>query len=152
MRIHFHFHFHFSSLCCAMNFILISCTERMAKRMQEPKEENRIVANSRPTAMNLTSSVPTRSSSVHSPIASRSPVILKPSSRQVGLSGEHGASTNQNSNPDAPSSSQGWQRSISTGGLVATGYQGYPENPETKGSEIRRSILATSFPKITRQR
>ena len=36
------------------NFSLISCiTERMAKRMQEQSEENRIVAKSRPTAMNL---------------------------------------------------------------------------------------------------
>ena len=30
---------HFSSLCCAKNFSLISCTERMAKRMQEQKEK-----------------------------------------------------------------------------------------------------------------
>ena len=78
---------HFSSLCCAKNFSLISCTERMAKRMQEQSEENRIVAKSRPTTMNLTSSVATSSSSVNSPIASRSPGILKASSRQVGLSG-----------------------------------------------------------------
>ena len=63
---------HFSSLCCAKNFSLISCTERMAKRMQEQKEENRIVAKSRPTAMTLVSSVPASSSSVNSPIASRS--------------------------------------------------------------------------------
>ena len=100
------------------------------------------------------------SSSVNSPIASRSPGILKASSRQVGLSGKLGANTSQNSNPDAASSSHGWQRDaqlfISTGGLVATdedqkslkrqeksiintgelvatGYQGYPENPETPG-------------------
>ena len=49
------------------------CTERMAKRMQEQSEENSIVAKSRPTAMNLTSSVATSSSSVNNPIASRSP-------------------------------------------------------------------------------
>ena len=59
-----------SSLCCAKHFSLISCTERMAKRMQEQKEENRIVAKSRPTAMTLVSSVPASSSSVNSPIAS----------------------------------------------------------------------------------
>ena len=45
----------------------------MAKRMQEQKEENRIVAKSRPMVMNLTSSVATISSSVDSPIASISP-------------------------------------------------------------------------------
>ena len=62
----------FSSLCCGRNFSLISCTERMAKRMQEQSEENKIVAKSRPTAINLTSSVATSSSSVNSPIGSRS--------------------------------------------------------------------------------
>ena len=39
--------FRLSLLC--QNFSLISCTERMAKRMQDQKEENRIVAKSRPT-------------------------------------------------------------------------------------------------------
>ena len=38
-------------LCCAKNFSLLSCTERMANRMQERSEENRIVAKSKPTAM-----------------------------------------------------------------------------------------------------
>ena len=42
---------HFSSLCCAKNFSLISCSQTMAKRMKEQKEgDNRIVAKSRPTA------------------------------------------------------------------------------------------------------
>ena len=113
--------------------------------------------------MNLTSSVATSSSSVDSPIASRSPGILKASSRQVGLSGKPDASTNQNSNPVATSSSQGWQRDAqlfistgkplttdkdqkslnrqeesvtSTGKLVTTEYQGYSGNPEVpKDSE-----------------
>ena len=107
--------------------------------------------------MNLTSFVPTSSSSVNSPIASRSPGLLKASSRQVGLSGILGARANQSSNPDAASSSQGLQRDaqlfistgtlvatdkdqkslnrqeksvISTGELVATEYQGCSENPE----------------------
>ena len=35
----------------------------MAKRAQEQKDEDRIVATSRPTAMNLSSTVPARSSS-----------------------------------------------------------------------------------------
>ena len=77
----------------------------MARRMQEQSEENRVVAKSRPTAMNLTSSVATSSSSVNSPIAWRSLGIFKASSRQVGLSGRLDASTNQNPNPDAASSS-----------------------------------------------
>ena len=48
---------HFSSLCCAQNFSLTSCPKTTAKRMQEKKEEDRIVANSKATAMNLTSSL-----------------------------------------------------------------------------------------------
>ena len=74
--------------------------------------------------MNLASSVPTSSSSVNSPIASKSPGILRASSRQVGLSGKNGGSANPSSNPDAASSSQGWQRDaqlfIITRRLVAT--------------------------------
>ena len=107
--------------------------------------------------MNLTSSVASSSSSVDSPIASRSPGILKASSRQVGIPGRPDARANQNCDPDAASSSQGWQRDaqlfistgklvatgkdqksvnrqeesvISTGKLVATEYQGYSGNPE----------------------
>ena len=159
---------------------LISCTERMAKRMEEQKEGNRIEAKSRPSAMTLVSSVPTSSSSVNSPIASRTGA--QASCRQVGLSGRPGASANQNSNPDAASSSRGWQRDahlfISTGGPVATGkdqkspnrqeksivstgepaatgYQGYPENPETpedcfRRFRTRKSTLATPLQCITR--
>ena len=78
--------------------------------MQEQSEENRIVAKSRLTAMDLTSSVAASSSPVNSPISSRSSGILKVSSRQVGLSGRLDEIMNQNSNPDAASSSQGWQR------------------------------------------
>ena len=87
---------HFSSLCCAKNFSLICCTKRLPKRMQEQKEDNRIVAKSRPTAMNLAVSVSTSSLSVNSPTASRSPEILKASSRQIGFSGRHVVSANSN--------------------------------------------------------
>ena len=55
---------HFSSLCCAQNSNLISYTKKMAKRAHEHKEGDRIVAKSKPTAMNLTSTVSTSSSSV----------------------------------------------------------------------------------------
>ena len=60
----------------------------MAKRMQEEKEEERIVAKTKPTAMNLAVNVPTSASSVNNPIASKSLEILKASSRQVGYSGK----------------------------------------------------------------
>ena len=54
---------HFSSTCCAKNSSLISCTKTMAKRMQEQKGEERSVAKSKSTVMNLSSYVPTCSSS-----------------------------------------------------------------------------------------
>ena len=72
----------------------------MAKRMQEQKEEDRIVAKSKPTAMKLTSTVSTSSSSVNHPIASKSPGILKAST------GKPDAMARRNSKPDAASSSQ----------------------------------------------
>ena len=62
---------HFSSICCAKNSSLISCPKTMAKRMQEQKGEERSVAKSKPTAMNLSSHVPTRSTSAKDPIASK---------------------------------------------------------------------------------
>ena len=57
---------------------------------------------------------------MNSPIASKSPGILKESSRQIGCSGN----LERNSNPDAASSSQGWQKDAlldgRTGKPVAT--------------------------------
>ena len=101
---------HFSCTCCAKISSLISCAKTMAEKVQEQKGDNRIVAKSKPTTMNLASSVSTSSSSVNSPIASKSPGILKASSRLVGCSGKLDAK--RNSKPDAASSSQGWQREI----------------------------------------
>ena len=83
---------HVSSLCCTKNFSMTRCANTMAKRMQEQKGENMIVAKSK-TTMNLAFSFSTRSSTVQNPIASKSP--QKPDAR------EH--------NQDAASSSQGWQ-------------------------------------------
>ena len=60
---------HYSFLCCAQSFRLICCPKTMAKRMQERKEEDRIVSKSKPMAMNLASTVSTSSSSVNHPIA-----------------------------------------------------------------------------------
>ena len=78
--------------------------------MQEQKEDNRIVATSKPTALNLAVTVLTSSSSVNNPIASKSLEILKASSRQIGYSGKLDVRTKRNSNPDAASSSQRWQK------------------------------------------
>ena len=53
---------HFSSTCCAKNSSLISCPNTMAKR----KSEERSVATSKSTAMNLSPHIPTSSSSAKS--------------------------------------------------------------------------------------
>ena len=67
---------HFSFICCAKNCSLASCTRTMAKRMQEQEGEERIVAKWKLT-LNLASLVSTNSSTVQSPIASKSSWILK---------------------------------------------------------------------------
>ena len=71
----------------------------MAKRMQEQKREERSVAKSKSTAMNLPSHVPTSSSSAKSRIASKSPGILiatgKLVSRMTGNSESDEASSSQ---------------------------------------------------------
>ena len=102
---------HFSSLFCAQNFSLTSCPKTMAKRMQEQKEEERIVAKSKPTAMNLTSTVSTSSSSVKDPIASKSPGDTQ-SFRKSG------ARARRNSKTDAAWSSQGRLKDAYFGGLM----------------------------------
>ena len=84
----------------------------MAKRMQEQKEGDRIVAKSKPTAMNVTSTVSSSSSSVNHPIASKSPGILKAST------GKPDARARRNSKPDAASSSQGRLKDAYLGGLM----------------------------------
>ena len=103
----------FSSTCRAKNSSLISCPNTMAKRMQEQKGEERSVAKSKSTAMNLSSHVPTSSSSSKSPIASKSPGIPiaqeKPESRMRG-----------NSESDAASSSQARLKDAYLGGLMDT--------------------------------
>ena len=122
---------YFRSLCCSQNFSLTSCTTTMAKRMQEQEGENRIVAKSKLTTMNLAFTGSTSSSTVQSPIASKSPGILKApfrtdwsSTRKLDAK-EH--------NHDAASSSQGWPKDavlvVGTRKLVASGYS------ETEGSD-----------------
>ena len=92
----------------------------MAKRMQEQKEgDNRIVAKSKPTKINLAVSVSTIS---NSPIASKSPGLLKAPCRTDWSS--TGKLVARELNRDAPSRSQGWQKDavldVSTRRLVAT--------------------------------
>ena len=103
---------HFSSLCCAKNSILISCPKTMPKMMQEQKEEERSVATSKSTAMNLSSHVPTISSSANSPIASKSPGILIAANLKTGW--------RRNSKSDAASSSQVRLQDAYLGGLMHT--------------------------------
>ena len=104
---------HFSSTCCAKNSSLLSCPNTMAKRMQEQQGKERSVAKSKSTAMNLSSHVPTSSSSAKSLIASKSPGILiaqeKPESRMRG-----------NSESDAASSSQARLKDAYLGALMGT--------------------------------
>ena len=102
---------HVSSACCAQNFSLISCPKKMAKRVQEQKEEERVVVKSRPTAMNLSSTVPASSSSAKNLITSSDPVKLiaagKPASR-----------TRRNLRPDGAPSSQVKLKDVYFGGLM----------------------------------
>ena len=84
---------HFSSTCCAKNSSLISCTKKMAKRMQEQEDEEKIVAKSRPTAMNLSSTVPASSSSSKNLITSSDLV-------KIIAAGKPASMTRRNSKPE----------------------------------------------------
>ena len=102
---------HFSSTCCAMNSSLISCTKKTAKRVQEQKEEEKAVAKSRPTVMNLSSTIPASSSSAKNLITSSDPEKLiaagKPASR-----------TRRNSRPYEAPTSQVKLKDVYLGGLM----------------------------------
>ena len=103
----------FSSICFAKNSTLVSCPKTMAKRMQEQKGEERSVAKSKSTATNLSSHVPTSSSSAKSPIASKSPGILI-------ATGKPGSRMRRNSKSDAASSSQVRLQDAFLNGLMNT--------------------------------
>ena len=124
---------HFSSTCCIKNFSLISCST-MAKRIQEQKEEERVVSKSRPAAMNLSSSIATSSSSASSPIASKSremPIASgKPDSRMR---------SNQNSF-DAASTSQVRLQDAYLGGLMEKQRRN-PSHQEKKKIQKTPTIL-----------
>ena len=104
---------HFSSTCCGKNSSLTSCAKTMAKRMQEQKGKERIVAESKSTAMNLCSRVPTSSSSAKSPIASISP-------RMPIATGKLESRMRRNSKSDATSSSQVRLQDAYLSGLMDT--------------------------------
>ena len=61
---------HVSSTCCTKNFSLIRCST-MLKRIQDQKEEERVVPKSQPAVMNMYSFVATSSSAASSQIASK---------------------------------------------------------------------------------
>ena len=146
---------HFSSLCCAQNFSLTSCNRTMAKRMQEKKGDNRIVANSEPTTMNLVS---TSSSNVNSPIASKSPGILKAPCRKAWSS--TGKPDARDRNHDAASNSQGCQEDAllldgCTGKPVATEedqeHQNYPDEFVGTGKPVAQDTKDIQDPKETQE-
>ena len=126
---------HFSSLCCAQNFSLTSCRKTMAKRIQEQKEEDRIVAKSKPVAMNMTSTVSTNFSSVNHPIASKSPGILKAST------GQPDARATRNSKPDAASSSQGRLKDAYLGGLMVETAEKPADSQKSKVSNHQNFLI-----------
>ena len=95
----------------------------MAKRIQDQKEEGRVVSMSRLAAMNLSSSIATSSSFASSPIASQSPGMPiasgKPDSRM---------SVDQNS-CDVASTSQVRLKDAYLGGLMEK-QRGNPSHQE----------------------
>ena len=102
----------FSLICCAQNSSSTSCHETMAKRMQEKKGEERIVAKSKPT-LNLASHAAIRSSTVQSPFASKCPRILwAPCHPDLKSAGRLAAREHIR---DAASSSQVWQKRCNFG-------------------------------------
>ena len=107
----------------------------MAKRMQEQKGEEQIVATSKPTAMNLSFIVPTSSSSATSPVASKSPGTLtatvKPKSRMRINSKSDAASSSQVRLQDAY-----LDRSMDTATVKLVVTEEEPGDTDNSGSEI----------------
>ena len=98
---------HYSTLCCSQNFSSTSCPKTMAKRMQEQEGEDRIVAKSKPTTMNLAFIVSTSSSTVQNPVASKSLEILKTPWQTDSSS--TGKPNTKEYNQNTTSNSQEWQ-------------------------------------------
>ena len=102
--------FQLSLLCSEFQLSLLHHDGEKGARTKN--EEDRVAAKSKPTTMNLTSTVSTSSPSVNHPIASHSPGILKASTRALD------ARARRNSKPDAASSSQGRLKDAYVGGLL----------------------------------
>ena len=98
----------------------------MAKRMQEQKGEDIIVAKSKSTATNWSSHVPTSSSSATRRIGSKSPGILK-------ARGKPESSMRRNSTSDAASSSQVRLQDAQLGGLMDTATEKLVATKEESG-------------------
>ena len=129
---------HFSSICCAENSSLISCTKTM-KRMQEQKGEERSVAKPKTAATNLSSHVPTSSSSAKNPIAAKSPGILT-------ATGKPDSSMRRNSKSDAASSSQVRLQDAHLGGLMDTATGKLVATMEESGDVDLSESETCSFP------
>ena len=107
----------------------------MAKRMQEQKGEERGVAKSKSTATNLSSYVPTSSSS-----AKKSGCIKK--SRDTHGSGETESRMRRNSKSDAASSSQARLKDAYPGGLMDTA-TGKPVGTKEESGDVDLSESET---------
>ena len=107
----------------------------MAKMMQEEKGDERSVAKSKPTAMNLSSHVPTSSPSAKSLIASKSPGILT-------ATGKPKSKMRRNSKSDASSSSQARLEDAYLGGLMDTA-TGKPVDTKEESGDVDLSESET---------
>ena len=102
---------HVSLTCCAENSSLIICPKKMAKRVQEQKEEETIVAKSRPTAMNLSSTVSASSSSAKN-------LVTSSDLGKLIAVGKPASKTRKNSRLDEAPSSQVKLKDVYLGGLM----------------------------------
>ena len=100
----------------------------MAKRIQDQKEEERVVSKSRPAAMNIFPFIATSSSAASSPIASKSPGMPI-------ASGKHDSRMSiEPSSFDAASTSQVRLKGTYLGGLMEE-QRGDPSHQEEENSE-----------------
>ena len=98
-------------ICSTSAISALRCPKKMAKRVHEQKEEERIVAKSTLTAMNLSSTVPASSLSAKNLIASSDP-------RKLIAAGKTASRTRRNSRPDEAQSSQVKLKDEYFGGLM----------------------------------
>ena len=125
--------------------------QRWRKGCKNRRKDNRIVAKSKPTTMNLVFSVSTSSSTVNSPIASKSPGKLKStvetwrkrsqsstassSSRMARRSQLHVRTASKLVATDEDQKHLNYPEDVSTGKFVAPGYPGNSGNSGTEGND-----------------